>query len=409
MENDNGTCFKETKNAFEEYLLALGYSKRTAEMYRWTFSRLERFMSERGETIYSPETGVALLEKELVAGHSIRHLTRTRLVIRRLDDFLHGKFSVVVPPGNRVPDCHTRHFHDFLGSLRLQGLRESSIKGHHYSGVKILHALYSHEVYDLSNIQPQDIYDVFARSNDKANAGRFLRSFLRYLFKSGVLAHDFSSLVPSVRKHNPVPSVYTKEETEQLLSSIDTSQHAGKRNHAIILLALRLGIRSGDIVNLKISDIGFQSDVIGFIQKKTCVPQRMELLPELKAALRLYLSERPAAGCPHLFISTRPPFRPITVMAVTGLTIRCMERSGITTGIRKRGGHAPRMTLASELVSEKVPYEVVRKILGHEDTKSMKHCVKFDVEMLRSCALEVPPLAGLYAEYVNSRVGGDEK
>lgn len=405
----NRICFKETKEEFEEYLLTLSYSRKTAETYRWAFSRIERFMRDTGETMYSPEIGIALLKKESESGYSARHLNLTKLTIRRLDDFLYGKFSVVVPPDNPVPDCYTKHFQDFLESLRLQGLRESSIKGYHYSGVKILHALYSHDVDDPSNIQPQDIYDVFAKSTDKANAGRFLRSFLRYLFKSGILVHDFSSLVPSVRKRKPIPSVYTKEETEQLLSSIDTSQYAGKRDHAIILLALRLGIRSGDIVNLKISDVDFQSGVIEFIQKKTHVPQRMEFLPELKDALRSYLSGRPNTKCPNLFLSIRPPFRPLTVMAVTSLMIRCMKRSGIITGSRKRGAHALRMTLASELVSEKVPYEVVRKILGHEDTKSMKHYVKFDIDMLRSCALEVPPLAGLFAEYVNKCMGGNKE
>lgn len=212
-----------------------------------------------------------------------------------------------------------------------------------------------------------------------------------------------------MRKCKPIPSVYTKEETEQLLLNIDTSQNTGKRNYAIILLALRLGIRSGDIVNLKISDVDFQSGIIEFIQKKTNVPQRMEFLPELKDAVQSYLTGRPNTECPNLFLSIRPPFRPLTVMAVTSLIIRCMKRSGIITGSRKCGGHALRMTLASELVSEKVPYEVVRKILGHEDTKSMKHYVKFDIDMLRSCALEVPPLAGLFAEYVNKCMEGNKE
>jgi hypothetical protein len=34
-------------------------------------------MSEQGDALYSPETGVALLKKELKAGHSIRHLNGT--------------------------------------------------------------------------------------------------------------------------------------------------------------------------------------------------------------------------------------------------------------------------------------------------------------------------------------------
>jgi integrase len=403
--------FTEIKKAFEVYLLSLRYSPSTAETYRWSLSRLERFMTDTGETKYSPEIGIALLKKEAEdGGHPVHHLNLTKLTVRRLDDFLSGNFNLLPTKENPVSDCHMEYFQNFLESLRLRGLRDSTVKDYHYSGVKILRAFYLHEVYDLSKIQPQDIYDVFTESNDKANIGRALRSFLHYLFKSGVLVHDFSVFVPSVRKRKPVPSVYTKEETEQLLSSIDTGQSAGIRDYAIILLALRLGVRSGDITSLQISEIDFKSNTIEFVQGKTGVLQRLEFVPEVKEAIHRYLFEsRPETICTNLFVSVRPPFRPLTVMAVTSLITRCMKRSGIVVGSRKRGGHALRMTLASELVSEKVPYEVVRKILGHEDTKSMKHYVKFDVEMLRSCALEVPPFGGLYAEYVNNCMGGHEK
>lgn len=403
--------FTEIKKAFEEYLLSLKYSPSTAETYRWSLSRLERFMADTGETEYSPEIGIALLKKESEDGsHPAHHLNLTKLIIRRLDDFLNGKFNLLPTKENPVSDCHIEYLQNFLESFRLQGLRDSTLKEYYYSGVKILRAFYLHEVYDLSKIQPQDIYDVFAKSNDKANTSWTLKSFLRYLFKSGVLAHDFSIFVPSVRKRKPVPSVYTKEETKQLLSSIDKEDSAGKRNYAIILLALRLGIRSGDITNLQISDIDFQSNTIEFVQRKTGVLQRLEFVPEVKEAIHHYLFKcRPETSYPNLFVSIRPPFRPLTVMAVTSLISRCMKRTGIVAGSRKRGGHALRMTFASELVSEKVPYEVVRKILGHEDTKSMKHYVKFDVEMLRSCALEIPPLGGLYAEYVNNHIGGRKK
>ena len=395
----------------EEYLLALGYNRGTLETYQWVFSRLDKFMTEHGETSYSMKIRKAFLEKELDAKRYSRgHLRHIRVAIRRLDEFNHGRFSLIQPQNNPVSDYYAKDFNNYFESLRLQGLRESTVKGYYYSGVKMLHAFYMHQVYELSKIQPQDIYNVFTESNDKSNVGRTLKSFLRYLFKSSILTHDFSVFVPSVRKRQPIPSVYTKEETEQLLSSIDTSQNTGKRNYAIILLALRLGIRSGDMVNLKISDINFRSNMIEFVQKKTCIPQRFELLPELKEAICKYLSEgRPDTEHPNLFISIYPPFRPITVMAVTSLMIRYMKSSGIIIGNRKRGGHALRMTLASELVSEKVPYQVVRKVLGHEDTKSMKHYVKFDVEMLRSCALEVPPFGGLYAKYINNHIGGRKK
>jgi integrase len=406
----NSICFKETRKAFEEYLLSLGYSKGTLETYRWILFRLDRFMAEYFQKEYSPKIGAAFCKKEIDIGYSARHLSVAKVVIRRLDDFLAGEFTLVLAKNDLVPGCYANYIHAYLESLRLHGLRASSIKCHYYRCSKLLRTFYSLQIYDLLKIRSQDIYDVFNKSNDKKNISTSLRSFLRYLFKSGILADDFSVFVPSVRRPKPAPSVYTKNETNKLLSSINRTQNTGKRDYAIILLALRLGIRSGDIVNLKISDIDFQSNTIEFIQSKTQVPQRLEFLPELKEAIYIYLSEgRPETKQTNIFISTRPPFRPLTVMAVTSLIRRSMKESGISIGNRKHGGHSLRMTLASELVSEKVPYEVVRKILGHEDTKSMKYYVKLDVEMLRSCALEVPPFSGLYAKYINNHTGGHEK
>jgi hypothetical protein len=185
--------FTEIKKAIEVYLLSSKYSPSTAETYRWSLSRLERFMTDTGETKYSPEIGIALLKKESEdAGHPVHHLNLTKLIVRRLDDFLSGNFNLLPTRENPASDCHMGYFQNFLESPRLQGLRDSIVKEYYYCGVKILRSFYLHKVYDLSKIQPQDIYNVFTESNDKANVSRILKSFLRYLFKSGVLVHDFS-------------------------------------------------------------------------------------------------------------------------------------------------------------------------------------------------------------------------
>jgi site-specific recombinase XerD len=399
--------FKDLKSGMEESLFAMGYSPITVEWYHRTWFRLEKFMLEQGETMYSPETGATFLKKELDAGHYIRSLKATRIALRRLDDFVHGEFYLAAPKVYSVPDCFSVDFNAYMADLRLSGKRESTITHHHYHCMKILQDFHASHIDNLLQIKPQSIYEVFSGSNNKINISSTLRSFLKYLFKSGVHKNDFSVFVPSPVIRQPVPSVYTKEETDQLLSIIDADKNPGKRNLAIILLALRLGIRSGDIVNLKLSDIDFQSDEIKFIQCKTGMPQRLAFLPELKSAISSYLSGgRPETDCPNLFISDKAPFRPVSVSAITCMVTHHIKKSGIDVGNRKCGGHVLRMTLASELVSEKVPYDVVRKILGHENSASMKHYVKFDVGMLRSCALEVPPLSGLYAEYMNNCNGG---
>ena len=82
-------------------------------------------------------------------------------------------------------------------------------------------------------------------------------------------------------------------------------------------------------------------------------------------------------------------------------------KTGIDTKGRKRGGHSLRTTLASELIAENVPYDAVRKILGHENPTSAKHYVKFDIESLRSCSIQVPPVTDKLAAYMKARLGGD--
>jgi integrase len=137
------------------------------------------------------------------------------------------------------------------------------------------------------------------------------------------------------------------------------------------------------------------------------VPQQLELLPEIEDAILSYISTvRPVSDMPNVFLSTKAPIRPITAKTVYSFISHRFETSDIDTRDRKRGGHALRMTLASELVAEKVPYDVVRKILGHDDPISIKHYVGVDIESLRSCAIGVPSVTGKLAAYMEMRLGG---
>jgi len=177
--------------------------------------------------------------------------------------------------------------------------------------------------------------------------------------------------------------------------------------YAIALLALRLGLRVGDIVELRIEDIDFQHKKICFVQTKTKVKQSLELLPEVEDALIDYLENvRPASNLKNVFLSPYSPDQPIRDRSIYAMVRRHLVKSGVDPGERKRGPHALRMTLASELVAEKVPYDVVRKILGHENPISTKNYVAFDIESLRTCAIPVPPLSGSLAMLMAGEMKG---
>lgn len=64
---------------------------------------------------------------------------------------------------------------------------------------------------------------------------------------------DLSGTVPHIYydKTARIPTSYSASEVEKLLASVDHGNPGGKRDYAILLIIVRLGIRSSDIRNLK--------------------------------------------------------------------------------------------------------------------------------------------------------------
>ena len=60
---------------------------------------------------------------------------------------------------------------------------------------------------------------------------------------------------PPQRLRTKLPTVWSEEQIEQLINSIDITTPIGKRDYAIILLGARLGLRIGDILSLTFNDI----------------------------------------------------------------------------------------------------------------------------------------------------------
>jgi integrase len=405
---ENG-CLKFDREAFIEYLLDMKYSPKSLLNYKWTINCLERFMTVRGLKNYSSDIGKSFLtdvaesEYHTTGVHSMMTYT-----IRRFDCFMEQvKYIYRMPSISRkIPTQFVKYFKKYLNSLHRRGLKESTIENHRYNLQKALTKLDSAGIRNFNEIKPGAIYDVFSQTRDKGGFATSMRGLLRFLYECKAVKFDYSEIVPTVRKSRPVPTIYTATETKSLLECGESNPRSAKRNKAIILLALRLGMRSGDIANLKFTNVDFNTKTISFIQEKTNVPHRLELLPEVEKALLEYISTaRQESNSPHIFLSVKSPIKPTSQRAIYDLISIRFEKAGIVANGRARGGHALRSTLASELVAEKIPYVAVRKILGHEDPFVIKHYVGFDVAELRSCAIDTPPVGGKLAEYMTTRGG----
>jgi integrase len=78
------------------------------------------------------------------------------------------------------------------------------------------------------------------------------------------MARDLTLSLPKVRvpRNASVPYVWPKEDIQKLLDAIDREDPKGKRDYAILLIAIRLGLRIGDIRSLKQSSINWTRQTI---------------------------------------------------------------------------------------------------------------------------------------------------
>lgn len=220
-----------------------------------------------------------------------------------------------------------------------------------------------------------------------------LRHFFNYLHRKKITLFSGDKLFPVIftDKRERILSFYSIEEIKRVINTVDRSTLYGKRDFAVILLAAELGIRSGDIVRLKLSDIHWERNTIEFIQHKTKVFNQLPLLENIKYALIDYLkNSRPQSNSDCIFTGIKNGKRPITNTCVHQIVSKYFEKAGIDISERKHGPHAMRNSLASNMLHNNTPMYVIKDVLGHSNIETTKMYLNIDIETLRNIALEVP-------------------
>ena len=262
---------------------------------------------------------------------------------------------------------------------------------------------------DLNSLGVKTIYDIFTNGTINTEYfGRHIKPFCKYAHVYGLTKANLALVVPVKKRHSNVPSVYTPEEVERVLASVDLSVANGKRNYAIILIAARLGLRAGDIAKLKMENVNFPDSTIRIVQSKTHKPLKLPMSDEIKTALQEYISTfNLSVQDEHLFQ------RQFYAGGITGTAVSCIVhtaflRADVDRTNKKSSAHALRASLATALLNEGNGYDVIRDVLGHSDIQVSKAYVKTEIEKLRSNAIPVPPMSGSFAAQLSKAGVGYE-
>ena len=221
-----------------------------------------------------------------------------------------------------------------------------------------------------------------------------LRRVLHYLYGEKIIQHDLCAMVPKIRysKKAKIPSAYTKEEVELMISSIDRGNQRGKRDYALILLAARLGLRASDIASVTFSSFMWEKNTIELIQQKTGKAVVLPLLNDVGEAVIDYIRyARPKSDSKYLFLKLNAPNDVMYANSIHHTVYTRLKEAGIRIPAgKKHGPHALRHSLASALLENNIPMPTISEVLGHSDTESTSVYLKIDIKRLKSCALEVP-------------------
>jgi site-specific recombinase XerD len=221
-----------------------------------------------------------------------------------------------------------------------------------------------------------------------------LRSFLRFLFLRSETSIDLSLALPTVRRWwlASVPRDLPEGDVERLLLACDGSTATGRRDHSMLLLFARLGLRASEVMMLDLADLRWREGEI-VVHAKGGARHRLPLLPDVGEALSLYLREgRPAGRSRRVFVCARAPHRGFTnPSSVSMIVARAFARAGLEPS--SRGAHTLRHSLATAMMRRGASLAEVGEVLRHRSVGTTEIYAKLDFDALRDVALPWP-LAG---------------
>lgn len=385
------------------------------QTYLTTWRQLKEYMSRSGIPTYHRQIGENYLRERFgdIPYESLKRSAKE--VVRRIDVLsYYQEKGRLLKQRIRVPeiifsDKLGEPFAAFIGYSREIRRSEGTIENY-YKCLNILYQDLKRSDKTITDIDVQYMIQFLSTLEKTHQPGRRrliiaeLRVFLKYLCSKKMLSDNreeywMSILASRAIRQPKIPSVYSAQEIERLIAAIDRGNPAGKRNYAMILLAARYGLRISDIVSLRHCNIDWPNNRITLVQRKTQRNVSFPLSEEVGNAIIDYLKfGRPKSDDPLVFLTATAPYCQLSISSLTRTITECMEKADISYEERKRGLHSLRNSLATHLLSEKVPLPVISEILGHGSTESTKYYLRVDFKQLKQCALDVPCVPASFYE-----------
>ena len=212
-----------------------------------------------------------------------------------------------------------------------------------------------------------------------------IRSFFRFVAmkEPAYMLHCQRILaMPGKRYVRRTVDFLDRAEMDALLAAPDRSTWAGRRDHAILIVALQTGLRVSEIINLRRRDIvtgtGAHIRCEGKGRKQRCTPLRQDIIK----VLDVWLKERAGVDDDPLFPTIRGTklSRDALELLVQRHTLAASKSCASLVG-KRVSPHILRHSTAMELLRHGVDQSVIALWLGHESVETTQIYMHADLRL----------------------------
>lgn len=399
---------KEITDGLKKLLEENHYSPETIRVYEREWNRIRLFLiNTYGNTEFDMEKGLLYLERQhgILTDHQNGKLTQNQVqlirVVHILEDYrLHHVLTrrVCASLNPIILTIYLDLHNSYSAYLGKSDLSKCTIEHYTKISLSFLDYLEQLDINPISNLSMENCNDYIKtlagytfKTVEQYVCG--IRHFLRFLFTNKTITVNFADKIhmPKISKIAKIPSTWSHEELTKLLSAIDRNSPIGKRDYAMILLALVLGLRIGDIKNLKFSNFDWENKQLSIVQHKTHKSLTLPLPDAIGWAIIDYIKNgRPSFyDTDIIFIKHMPPFDPFPDNDHLEQVIKkYSNKAGINRRKMHSGFHSLRHSAASMYLEMETPLNIITEILGHSDSDITSVYLKTDLAKLKDCVLD---------------------
>jgi integrase/recombinase XerD len=185
---------------------------------------------------------------------------------------------------------------------------------------------------------------------------KILKAFIHYLIEQGKLGEEVFPWKLTIKEPEKLPRAMDPDDVTLLLALDDKI-----RDRAMILLLLRTGMRIGELLNTRMSDINIkEKKILIYEGEKNYIGRVVYFSEDAKVALDAWLKER---NQKVEFLFYGPKGKALGYPAARIAFIKYLEKAGLSH--KGYTMHCLRHTYATDLLNAGMPLECLSKLLGH--------------------------------------------